>query len=132
MKKNILALLSLTLLLSACGTLDPAGPYAGDKILYDADVAITTSYDVVHTFVLWEYTNRTALQTTNPGVKVAADNIRKNASQWFGTAIALRDAYRLQPGTTTRDALQSALLILKTAAFEATKYMVQYQNSVSQ
>lgn len=122
--KKILLTLPLLLLIAGCGTLDPAGPYSGDKILYDADVAITTSYEVMHSFVLFEYNNRDMLLAADPKIKSVADNIRKNAPQWFGTALALRDAYQTQPGTQTRDALQSAILVLRVAALEATKYLV--------
>lgn len=52
----------LALGLAGCGTLNPDGPYQGDKTLYDADVAIATSYDLIHTFVTWEHQNRDTLK----------------------------------------------------------------------
>lgn len=124
---NLSAAFACVILLTACGTLSPDGPYAGDQTLYKADVTISTAYEVIHSFVLFEYTNRAALLTVDPKIKAAADNMRRGAPQWFGTAIALRDAYQQQPGTQTRDALQTAVLVLRTAMLEATKYMALQQ-----
>lgn len=125
--RNLSAAFVVVMLLTGCGTLAPDGPYAGDQVLYKADVTISTAYEVIHSFVLFEYTNREALKLVDPKIKTAADNMRRGAPQWFATAIALRDAYQQQPGTQTRDALQTAILVLRTAMLEATKYMALQQ-----
>ena len=112
---------------TGCGTLNPAGAYAGDKVLYDADAGIATSYDLLHTFVKWEYDNRAALAGT-PEIKGYADSVRRQAPQWFASAIALRDAYHAAPNGGTRTALQSALAVLRQATTEATRYLAAHRN----
>jgi|GEM_PF-1953429 hypothetical protein len=127
----------LALLLAAgCGTLskgtpDNPSPYGGvtatgelktpDRVLYDADFAIATAYDGLHAFVKWEYDNRQALSGT-PEIKQAADKIRAGASDWFKSAIAVRDSYAGNPTTETRSALQKALDTLQAAIAEANRY----------
>lgn len=110
------------MLMAGCGTLDPTGPYHGDKVLYDADVMIATSYETIHTFVTWEYVNRQSL-ASKPAIKVAADKMRTDAPRWFATALALRDSYQDNPNDGTRDALQRAVDVLRTAMIESTKYL---------
>lgn len=123
MTKLKLFLIPFVLLtLVACGTLAPGGAYQ-DKVLYSADLTIATSYDLVHSFVTWEYNNRASLAAM-PQVTQAADNIRRNARQWFGSAIALRDAYAANPTSDTLSKLNAALEILRTAMNEAVKYFV--------
>lgn len=113
----------LLLALAACGTLAPGGAYK-DKTLYDADVAITTGYDVLHNFVTWEYQNRGALKTF-PDITKAADNVRANARTWISSAIALREAYAANPIKDNADKLQASIDIIRAAMTEATKYLVQ-------
>lgn len=107
---------------SGCGSLAPGGSYQGDKVLYDADVAIATSYEVIHTFVAWEYANREAL-APQPGIRAAADRMRRGAPQWVRSALALRDAYAARPDVETRDALATAVGVLRAAMLEATRYL---------
>jgi hypothetical protein len=120
MKQTLTTLLMLSLLLTGCRSLDPSGPYKGDKVLYDADTVIASSYDIMHTYVKWEYDNRAnvSLEVTR-----SADNIRKNGQKWIWSAIALRETYKASPAPNREDALNSALAILRTAMLEATKYM---------
>jgi hypothetical protein len=108
--------------LVSCGTLDPAGVYAGDKVLYDADQTIAISYDTLHVFVQWEFDNRQTL-ASHPEIKQAADNVRLNAPHWFASAIACRDAYKATPTTQNQAALTTALDVLHQAIVEASKYM---------
>lgn len=115
----------LLLVLAACGSLAPNGAYK-DKVLYDADLTITTAYDVMHTFVKWEFDNRPALKAV-PEVTRAADSIRTNARKWLSSAIALRETYAANPNEANRDNLATALGLLRTAMTEATKYLVQTQ-----
>lgn len=117
----LLALLGAALLLPACGTLDPAGPYKGDQVTYRADLAITTSYDLLHTFVKWEYDNRAALKQW-PEVRKSADFVRANAKRWISSAVAAREAYSRAPAEDTRAALERALAVLRTATAEALAY----------
>lgn len=109
-----------------CATkLDPAGPYGSDAILYNADLVITTSYDIVHTFVLWEYSNRDAL-AAYPGIKAAADVMRKEAPGLINSAMTLREQYAKEPTVTNRLSLNNVLSLLRKSAVEATKQMVEH------
>ena len=115
------------LALAACGTLAPGGAYK-DKVLYNADLTITTSYDVLHTFVIWEQNNRPVLHAF-PEVTKAADYVRANARQWLSSAIALRETYAANPTSENLAGLNKALNVLRTAMTEATKYLIQTQTS---
>lgn len=108
--------------LCGCGTLDKSGAYQGDRVLYDADFAIASSYDLLHTFVKWEYENRGAL-AGKPEIRQAADRVRIEAPRWISSAIALRDAYKSSPTSANRDAIQKALDVLRAAIREATQYL---------
>ncbi len=121
---NFALLVALLLSLQGCGTLDPAGVYKGDAVLYHSELGITTSYELIHTFVEWEMDNRTILSKW-PEIKKAADDMRKNAPRWKATADAMHDAYEAYPSDTNKQALEKALAILKTAMTEATKYMAK-------
>lgn len=102
--------------------LDPSGVYKGDKVLYEADLAITSSYAILDTFVTWEYTNR-ALLASEPRVTQSADRIRAQAKQWFASAHALRAAYAVSPTSQNAAALQKILFVIQAAVIEASTYM---------
>lgn len=104
--------------------LDPAGVYQSDKVLYNADKTITESYEVMHSFVKFEYDNRAALATT-PEVGKAAEEIRRNAQKWIRSAIGLRDAYAGSPTPENRSKLDDAIRILRQAITEASSYIKQ-------
>lgn len=109
-------------LLTGCGSLDPSGVYQGDKVLYSADLALGSSYDVLHGFVEWEYQNRSTL-TNTPAIRHAADQVRTSAPGWFGTALALRAAYHDNPTSANQTALQQALAVVQAAVTQAVGYM---------
>ena len=114
--------LGASLLLAGCGSLDPAGVYQGNLALYQTDVALASSYEVLHGFVQWEYDNRAVLSST-PAIKAAADRVRTGAPQWFGSALALRDAWQTNPSSTNQTSLQEALAVIQQATVEAISYM---------
>ena len=120
-------LCSVLCLLAACRKLAPAGVYAGDQLLYQAENTINTSYALIHTYVTWEKDNRVALARW-PKIKESADVMRAKAETWFSTAHALRDAYVLAPTPENRAALVRALAVLHTALNEVTKYMALAAN----
>lgn len=124
----LLALLAIAL--TACGTLDKTGIYATKykadaKVIYDADSTVHTSYLLIDQFLKFERDNRAALSAT-PQVKQYADTLRLQSPGWFQSAIALRDAYANNPSPGTRDALQTALAVLRQAVNEATKQLTIY------
>jgi hypothetical protein len=114
----------LALGVTSCGTLAPSGVYGGDKTLYAADLTITTSYDVMHTFVQWEYKNRDSLKQY-PEVKKYADVVRAGAKKWIGTAVALRDAYAASPTKEKGAALEIALNVLRESTTQASMYLLK-------
>jgi hypothetical protein len=116
-----------TMCVPACRQLNPSGVYKGDDILYRADLTITTSYQVMHTFVKWEYENRVVVAKW-PEIKHSADVVRLNAKQWLGTAIALRQTYSANPTAENRTSLETALAVLQTAMNQATAYMLKAQS----
>lgn len=128
MKSKLLILLaSISLLFASVGCqskadLDPAGVYHGDNFLYQTDLTITSSYQVLDTFVNWEYTNRPLL-ASQPGATKAADRIRANAKQWFASAHALRAAYAAAPTEANKVNLQKVLTLIQAALIEAAGYM---------
>lgn len=126
----ILGALSLLLCHSGCGTLDQTGVYAGDEILYESEVVIPTSYELIHTFVTWEKDNRAVLAKW-PEIKRSADAMRAGAKQWIASANALHDAYKLDPTPPNGAALQRALAVLRTALNEAARYMAQAANTTA-
>lgn len=111
---------------TGCGktTLAPAGIYQGDKVLYEADKAITTTYKSFETFLKWETQYRSVLPVE---VSRAADTIRLNAKKWIDSAGNLRDAYAASPTGPNRDKLKLTLDLIDTAFDEAVKYMAQNQ-----
>ena len=122
----IFALLTLAISLvftQGCRKLAPGGVYNEDQVLYNADVTLLESYDLLHTFVKWEYDNRGAFNSI-PGIKKAADAIRRDAPGWFASAQRLRDAYKADPSQQNKDALTTALKVIRQAMSEASAYMI--------
>ena len=103
-------------------TLDPAGVYQGDNILYNAEKATTTAYKTFDAFLKWEHQHRAILPVE---VSRAADVVRLNAKKWIDSAIALRDAYATNPTPENRKKLDTALSILDAALAEAARYMTK-------
>lgn len=104
--------------------LDPAGVYAGDAVLANADQQILHAYDVMHTFVRWEFNNR-ALLLNRPEIRKAADAVRVHGRRAIESAVHVRDAYAAAPNPANRSKLESALAILDAALAEASKYVSQ-------
>ena len=121
-----LAVLAMLFILpnQGCRKLEPGGVYNGDQILYEAELATVTSYDLIQTYVKWEADNRAAVAKW-PEIKKSADYMRANAEKWFDTANALHDAYKADPSQENRDKLKTALDVLRAAMIEATKYMAK-------
>jgi hypothetical protein len=111
-------------ILGCVGKLDPAGVYKGDQVLHKSELATTTAYSVIHTYVSWEKDNRAALAPW-PEIKQSADKMRADSKQWFSTAYALHDAYEVDPTPESAAALNKALNVLRAALNEAAKYMAQ-------
>lgn len=122
--------LMLCLFAGGCGTLNKAGPYQGDKVLYDADLAIATSYDVIHSFVLWEHQSRASL-TNLPWITIKANEIRQQAPGAFKAAIMLRDTYAATPNSGTRSALVQSVTVLRALMATALSIMTQHNTGTT-
>jgi hypothetical protein len=122
--KNAMMLLPMLLLLGCQTNLVPDGIYDGDVALYRAESTIVSSYELMDNFLLWEYENRASMASM-PEVKEAADVIRANGEEWIDTAIALVEAYKLNPTKENQINLNQAVAVIQTALTEAAKYMNQ-------
>lgn len=137
MKKNlnILVYLALTTMLTAftfgCSgckhTVTATGAYKGDTYLYDTEVAINTSYTIIHEYVLWEKANTVFLQKW-PEIKKSADVIRDHSRDWFATANTAHDVYKVNPTAENKKALKLAMDAISAALSEATRYMTMVSN----
>ena len=125
MKKLLLLVTSLSLLVTACGTLDPAGPYEGNKVAYTYDLAITTCADVVEAFLTWEKSNRALLLVQAPEAVAAAKKIRVEYPVWSKSAAALSKAYQSVPSKETETQLVAAIRVLRQMMIESQSYMTR-------
>lgn len=128
MKIKLLSVLFIAAFLTACGTLDQAGVYGGDKTLYQADLTINTSYQALDAFVTYEYTNR-ALLVNNPEITKYADYIRKQSPRWFQTYFALRSAYVSSKRAGDQQKLLAAVAVIQAALTQATAYLAEHQTT---
>lgn len=110
---------------SGCSTLAPEGVYGSDKLLYETDKLIVDSYQIFDAFLRLEKENRDALFKVSPEIKKTADKIRADGPKWISSAIAMRDAYKSQPGTDTKTALETALGVLRTGVAEAIRWTIE-------
>jgi hypothetical protein len=128
--KKLLLILTLTLACLApltftgCGTLDPAGVYQGDKVLYDADILISTSYDTVHAFVLWEFNNRATLASM-PEIRKTADAMRIQYPIAHKAALNARSAYLSSKSAPNATMLSQALAVLRQTMTTASQYLAE-------
>lgn len=126
-KLLILAMACMAMLITGCRALAPGGAYNGDQVLYNADLTIATSYDVVHSFVLWEYQNRAALSGA-PQIKEYANSLRAQYPTWHKAALAARSAYAISKSSANSTALQQALDVLREAIRQANQWLVSNPN----
>ena len=127
MFKALLSVIAALALVGLCAggcktqTLDPSGPYKGDKVLYNVDFTLRTAYDGVHAFVKYEYDHRAELASV-PEIKKAADKIRAQAPGLFKEAIAARDIYAASPTPENQSKLDAILEKIHLLLVEANRY----------
>lgn len=127
-QKLLVLLLALPMLLvGGCRSLDPAGPYGGDKVLYSADLTISTSYDVIHTMVSWEKQNRAALSAI-PQVREFADLMRSNYPTYHRAAMSARMVYANSKTKPNQTALALTLDVLREAVRQANQWLASSTN----
>lgn len=105
-----------------CGSLDKTGVYAGDKVLYDADLAIGASYQAIDGFLDWEMRNR-GTASCPPAATKAADDIRASAPKAFATAMQARDTYKAAKTAASQSALDAALVVLQNIVSAANNWL---------
>lgn len=112
------------LIIEGCGTLDPAGPYQGDKALYSADVLLATSYDTIDSFLVWE-TKARGTPACPKAATQAADALRKDAPKAFSDAWAAREAYASVKNDANSTALQKTLSVVRSLLTIAVSWTAQ-------
>jgi len=116
----LVALVASTFLLilpQGCSTtrdLDPAGVYAGDRPLYEADRAILEAKDAFGMILEWAARNAGYIASDESAAEFVA-SVRDNRKQWLRDAIAARDAYELIRGPEQLSTLDGKLAILTRA-----------------
>jgi hypothetical protein len=110
------AFIVVALAMMGCNaTLDPSGPYSGDKFLYDIDGAIIDARQTLDGFLTWELQNRATLKAEGKQtVTAAADSIRTNAPTYFGMISTARTAYLNAKGPGTSNALFQSVQVIQT------------------
>lgn len=121
----VLILVLFAVAFSGCQThLTPGGAYKDDKVLYETDKTIVTTYAALDSFLKWEHDNRATLSKF-PEIRKVADEIRDNAPRWMQSAMNLREAYAAAPSQQSRDALYKSLAVLREALREAALHMAK-------
>ncbi len=129
MKTRLSNSLLITILVSVFGMgcmthLSPTGLYKGDKLVYQAELAIPASYNVVNSFLIFEENNRAALKGW-PEIKKFADGVRKTYPAAEQAAVASLAIYKASPNSDEAAKLNASLNVLKAALVGASAYMVQ-------
>jgi hypothetical protein len=108
---------------TGCATqLAPQGVYQGDTVLYRAELASVSSYQLVDTFLKWEYDNR-ALLSTHPEIKQAADFLRVNYPSAKTNLDAAIEKYRVLATPENKALAESWLAKVQEYARTVANYM---------
>ena len=121
---RLFALIAAVAFSIGCRTLEVPGEYNGDKVLFQAETTIVTSYELVDSFTKWEFENRELLKPW-PEINGYANYLRQNYPGWHATANALRDAYKLNRDDATKSELQRTLALLREALLQASAHMAK-------
>lgn len=124
-KTVVAAVLALVVLVAVgCRSLAPGGVYDGDKLLYESEVTIVTSYNLVDAYLKWEADNEVLLRKW-PEIHQSAQKLRTEFPQWYNSANALHDAYEATRDVETGKKLATTVALLRAALNEAALYMVR-------
>lgn len=105
-------------------TLEPGGPYSS-PVVYDVELTIVTSWDILDAVMEWEDDNRLAL-SKYPEVGRALDAIRARAPGEHLRAIRLAEVYEATLSQEDKTAAEKATAILRSTATEALSFMTEY------
>lgn len=125
--RHLSKLLAIVLVLCAPAckhTLQEGGPYKSVAV-YDAQLTIVTSWDILDTVMKWEETNRVALGKY-PEVGRTLDAIRAKAPDAHLRAIRLVEIYEASMTTEDLTAAERAVTALRGLATEALSVMTEY------
>jgi hypothetical protein len=107
------AFLALPVSIVVTGCRAPSTVVADDQIILNAERAIVSSFEVIDTFLKFEYTNRSNLP---PSVTSVADTIRKDAPTAFMNARSVLRSYKEKPTPEQRLFLEDSLSQVRTLA----------------
>jgi hypothetical protein len=128
----LLGLLTLSLLPMAetgCKTRLAPGVAQPNVPLYNTDLSIVTTKNVIQNFLQWEQTNRPLIQPKYPEITKYAIQLSNDAPRWLQSAVALRDAYNSNPTAANKSAFDTAMSVLTAAMGEAQKYFAAASKS---
>lgn len=126
MKALAILALPLALILAGCPstsrTLDPAGPYAGDRLLYELDGVIVEATQTFSDVIAWADRNA-AYVAAHDNIAEQVAKVRAeldgvpHPTETLTRLHTLRDAYKASKATPTEvnDAMATARVFLETA-----------------
>jgi hypothetical protein len=109
--------------------LDTNGVAQPNVPLYNTDLSIVTTKNVIQNFLQWEQTNRPLIQPKYPEITKYAIQLSNDAPRWLQSAVALRDAYNSNPTAANKSAFDTAMSVLTAAMGEAQKYFAAASKS---
>jgi hypothetical protein len=118
---RIITLAALLVLGAGCAQLQPGN----DAVVVRSEQVQQTIFDVVDTFLAYEKANRDALWAINPGVKKAADDLRRTFPLANATALNMLDAYKHNRTLENKVNLMTALAVIEQARTEAQAWLIQ-------
>jgi hypothetical protein len=125
--RHLTKLLAVAVVLLAGGckhTLQEGGAYTSPAV-YDAELTIVTSWEILDTCMSWEEQNRAAL-AKHPEVYRVLDAIRAKAPAAHLRAIRLVDIYNDSLTDVDKSAAERAVVALRQLATEALSVMTEY------
>jgi hypothetical protein len=116
------AVISLTVapvMFSGCTAIAPGN----DPVVVEAERVLSSSLDIVDTFVHLEFNQRTELAALSPDIHTYAEVLRKQFSGWLDSAKAMIRTYKANRSPENKANLQTAIAVLNQAALQAQKYL---------
>jgi hypothetical protein len=107
------SVLALPASVFVAGCRAPSTVVADDKIILNAERAIVSSFEVIDTFLKFEYTNRSNLPSK---VTITADMIRRDAPIAFMNARSVLRAYKETQTPEQRMFLEDSLVQIQALA----------------
>jgi len=116
-----LTLAALLVLGAGCAQLQPGH----DAVVVRSEQIQQSIFDTVDTFLAYEKANREALWAINPGIKKAADDLRRMFPLANATALNMLDAYKWNRTLENKVNLMTALAVIEQARTEAQTWLIQ-------